>query len=346
MLASIQLLRAVAAIAVAAFHVQFDLQRYFGLGERLPNLLIGAAGVDLFFVISGFVMVWTSGHKFGVPGAATDFLRRRVIRIVPLYWAVTAVYLAVIVAMPSSGPTYSPADIATSLFFIPALRPDGTIVQPIVGQGWSLNYEMFFYVLFAVALLFKPKVGLPLLLLALAALVSAHFSFELGTVLDFWTAPIVLEFILGLSIGLVARCGYFIPRPAGYCAVMLGLFLLFYPGLPVTDTNRVLFWGLPAAMIVGGLVLGKIEPPKICRSAIILVGDASYALYLLHALCNRAFLMVASKAGLDIGAFVWPVLLLSVGFAIVVSIGAHLIFERPVTKWLRSGRGQTIASTL
>lgn len=342
---SIQLLRAVAAIGVAAFHVQFDLQRYFGLGDRLPNLIVGAAGVDLFFVISGFVMAWTSGHLFGIPGAAADFLRRRVIRVVPLYWAVTALYLAVIAAMPSSGPSYSPADMVTSLLFIPALRPDGGIVQPIVGQGWSLNYEMFFYGLFALALLFKRKIGLPLLFLTFGGLVAAHFSLDLGTVLTFWTAPLILEFLFGLLIGLAARAGYTVPRPFGFFAVALALVLLFFPPLHVTEVNRALTWGIPAALIVGGLVLARIEPPRRFAPAITLLGDASYALYLLHALCDRAVLMAAAKTGLDLSAIVWPLLVVSVVFAVAVSVGVHLMFERPITKRLRSRREGPLPAT-
>lgn len=346
---SIQLLRAVAAIGVAAFHVQFDLQRYYGLGHLLPDLTVGAAGVDLFFVISGFIMAWTSGHLFGTRGAASGFLWRRVARIVPLYWAVTALYLGITLVLPGSGPSYSPVDVAASLLFIPALRPDGTIVQPIVGQGWSLNYEMFFYGLFAIALLFRRSLGLSLLCLMFTGLVAAHFTFDLGTILHFWTMPLILEFVFGLSIGIAARSGFVLPRYLAVALISAGLILLFAPWAPIpTESNRPFVWGIPAAMIVAGLVLGRLEPKRF-RWSILTLGDASYALYLLHALCARAVLLVAAHLGLDLSSLAWPLLLVSVSLGVAISVVVHMLFERPVSNWLklcwRPAQGMDVSSS-
>lgn len=332
---SIQLLRAMAAIGVTTFHVQQDLQRYFGLIGSLPRLVVGAAGVDVFFVISGFVMAWTQFDAYAKPGAASDFMARRVIRIVPLYWMVTALYLAIMQVLPGLGSNYSPTDIARSLFFIPTVRPDSPDVQPIVGQGWSLNYEMLFYILFALALLLKRSSALPLLCLTFVALVMAHYVLDLGTALHFWTTPIIMEFLAGLLIGTAARSGLSLPTWAGAIITLLGAVLFFSSSMPsITDENRLLVWGLPAVMIVGGLTLGKTEP-VLGRRTFIALGDASYTLYLIHPLCIRAFLLAAGRIGIDVNAMAWPLLIVAVCLSLVASILVHHLIERPTTRWLR-----------
>src|SRR6478609_4729014 len=92
-LLSVQMLRALAAAMVVLHHIQLNLALGFGLPEALPNLAVGSAGVDIFFGISGFVMVISSDRLFARPGAAKTFITRRLIRIVPLYWAVTSIYV-------------------------------------------------------------------------------------------------------------------------------------------------------------------------------------------------------------------------------------------------------------
>src|SRR5438270_5929207 len=90
---AIQILRGLAALGVVFYHFQLDLQRHLRVTDFVPNLLWGSCGVDLFFVISGFVMVYASARLFGAQGGPGQFLLRRAIRIVPLYWGVTTSYL-------------------------------------------------------------------------------------------------------------------------------------------------------------------------------------------------------------------------------------------------------------
>src|SRR3954453_23077189 len=117
-----------------------------------------AAGVDVFFVISGFIMVHASARLFGAPDGGRIFLARRVARIVPIYWAVTTLYLAIALA----GPEFLNREfldwpyVVASYLFVPVTRPDG-LVQPLYGLGWTLNYELFFYASFAVALAVGPS---------------------------------------------------------------------------------------------------------------------------------------------------------------------------------------------
>ena len=116
------------------------------------------AGVDIFFVISGFIMVYASSRWFGSARAPRVFLAHRIARIVPLYWATMMVYLAVLLLTPwlLNSEYLAPHFVIASFLFIPAARPDG-LVQPLYSLGWTLNYEMFFYALFAIAIAFPRR---------------------------------------------------------------------------------------------------------------------------------------------------------------------------------------------
>ena len=157
---AIQVLRALAATAVVCAHFQMDLGRLLNARDALPDLTLGHAGVDLFFVISGFVMVYASEPMFGRAGGSWQFMTRRLIRIVPVYWLASTLYLVMALAIPVFEKSYSTASVVASYLFIPWPRLDG-IMQPLVGQGWTLNYEMFFYAIFAMAVSAPRRSRLP-----------------------------------------------------------------------------------------------------------------------------------------------------------------------------------------
>src|SRR5262245_61905199 len=143
-LVSIQALRAIAALLVFLGHAinQVNLE----VAEEFPNSY-GPFGVDLFFVISGFVMVYSSERLFGQPGASVKFFARRLARIVPLYWAATAILVWFDV------PNASTKAVLGSLFFVPHIP----LEAPLLDVGWTLIFEMFFYSVFAIALLAKRR---------------------------------------------------------------------------------------------------------------------------------------------------------------------------------------------
>src|SRR5262249_32463856 len=122
--------------------------------NSLPRFMLGAAGVDLFFVISGFVMVYASEPLYEKLGAPRVFFLRRLARIVPSYWATTIFLLAYgMIARVDLATSWDAAEwIVASFLFIPCPRPNG-VMLPYHYVGWTLNYEMFFYVVFAGAIL-------------------------------------------------------------------------------------------------------------------------------------------------------------------------------------------------
>ncbi len=153
-IASIQILRALAALMVVFSHVQadsFDTANRAGQHFAGFHMLPLNAGVDLFFVISGFIMVYASRRLFGTPRAGAQFMARRIARIVPLYWLATSLALILLGYEAARGKGAFPGvwEILASFGFIPFARPQDGLVQPVTGVGWTLNYEMFFYAVFA-----------------------------------------------------------------------------------------------------------------------------------------------------------------------------------------------------
>ena len=349
-LLSVQILRAAAALGVVAHHVQLDLATRMGLPGALPDFNLGAAGVDVFFVISGFVMVYASEPLFGRPDGPRRFLARRLIRIVPLYWAVTSLYLGLTLFSPEMATSsYSPGVIAASYLFFPYPRDDG-VMQPVIGLGWTLNYEMFFYLVFGLAVAVRRVAAVA----GVAAVLLLGFWLNrvagpLPGALGFWTESVVLEFVFGMAAALALRSGVRL-QPATAVALMGAALVALALALPirlVPNVSRGINWGLPVALVVAGAVLGDFRRSdgRLAR-ALGLLGDASYSLYLLHPFVIRLFRELW-RAGLVPGAAApWCYAALVVGGAIAAALASYRFFERPVTQLLRgimAGRTRTTA---
>lgn len=310
---SIQILRAFAALAVVLFHAHW-----------LP---MGFAGVDVFFVISGFIM-----GAVGIRERPASFTFRRLARILPLYWLVTLAFCALsLIHGVMDHFHFTPRQLVQSLLFIPYRADDGTI-SPLVVQGWTLNYEMLFYLIFAACLLTpRPRllaIGMIGLLVAGGALRQPT-----GPILETWTAPILIEFAAGLALSASQR-----HLPALLAWLALGAGLAAFALLPLfgpqdlTGWNRLAALGIPALLIVAG-ALGVEQaggagpwPPRF-TGLLILLGDASYSLYLIHGLTLPACEKLLRHH---------PVLgvLLGVALSLVAAILCHLKLEKPLARWL------------
>ncbi|MGY2048377.1 acyltransferase family protein [Methylobacterium sp. JK268] len=333
----LQALRAAAAVMVVLHHLGHELGT-LGLRGEGPAALPWWAGVDVFFVISGFIMVHATGPDYDRPGGRIRFLAHRVARVVPLYWLVTLAFLAVALAAPrtlgDAGAALSPGFVAASFLFWPAARPDGTL-QPLYGLGWTLNYEMFFYVVFALGL-GRGRVrtvawiaGLFALLIGLGAAIR-----PLPAPLAFWSDPIVVEFLLGAALGLIHRGGGRLGRPV---CVALGLGavigLASCGGGEVSGFARPLWAGVPAAMLVAASGLAeRASAPR----PVVALGDASYALYLVHPFALRAVREAATRLGLVpvLGGIGIGTLMLA--GSIAAALLTYRLIERPLTRRLRA----------
>ena len=327
-LLSIQYLRALAALSVVAFHacqwarIDFD---------------IGSAGVDVFFVISGFIM-WRTTEKGGVSPA--EFLRRRAIRIVPLYWTVTLGLAAAALAFPARFPDVEPTawHVFASLAFIQHLNPQG-LPFPLLAPGWTLNYEAVFYLLFAAGLLVPLAQRAMVLTLALAGATLVGFLYPPVYIMLF--NPLLLEFAAGMWLARFMGEGLSPGRHLGWGMLVAGLagFAAMHVAGVEWDLWRPLFWGLPAFLIVAGLTAveadGGLPEIKLFRA----LGDASYSIYLCHPLTVGALAVTFGT---------WNAWVFVPGAMVVgAALGwlAWRVFERPATAALRGGlRGRESAA--
>ena len=344
----IQGLRALAAAAVALLHIADEAGALVGAPGHSPYRWIDAlpleAGVDLFFVISGFVMVWSSWDAFGNARSVAPFVWRRVLRIVPIYWLLTAATVAIALAAPgaiSDGLRDGWGYVAASFAFVPWRRADG-FVQPVLRLGWTLEYEMLFYALVACTLPLRRPAALPAIVVAIAALVLAGQTMPFAAApLAFWTDPIVAEFALGVLVAVAARRGWRAGWPGAVALlVCLGL-AAWLSGLPGGDV-RALVRGVPSAL----LVFCALSWQRLPRWLVV-IGDASYALYLVHPFPMRALRVLFARLPVPADAAVPLYLLASLLVAIAVAVALHRLVEQPILGWGRRLReAQTAAASL
>lgn len=323
---TIQCLRGVSALLVVLYHIIVIM--HDRLGMPVPRFTVGMAGVDFFFAISGFIMVVVTRDLWGQKGFAKAFFKRRVIRIVPLYWIATTIKL--LQTLIVGGAVTSGWHIFASYFFIPAWDNNHN-PYPIFIPGWTLSFEMFFYILFAVILAFKrsPVVPLTFLLAAFALIGAIYAPFEQAVfhVIN----PQLIEFIFGMWIATHARRSSIPPGAAWIVIIVAGACLAISNGMPAVEAERlrVIVFGIPAALILYAMV--SLEEHAIWKSPKFLaLGNASYAIYLTHGFTIAIVAGLLSVLPLGKGIDVFAMLLMSVLASCMVGHWVHRYIEVPI----------------
>ena len=330
MLTHIQILRFIAAFAVVAFHAWGVAPNYIRMPEHANpfGLTEFGHGVDLFFVISGFIIFYAT-HRAQPTSAA--FLRQRIERVVPLYFAVTFAVTALALTWPewfASDGWYTPRHILKSLAFIAFTDGD----MPVVYVGWSLEFEMFFYLAAALMMAFTEKPWRNLVVLfALLPIAGAlpGVAMALGNY-AFFTDALLLEFTLGVVAGHL-----FVTRrldgPMAF-SVFLAVAML----LARDPTSRALLYGLPsAALVFGAAVLSRHRPdPSGPERALARLGDASYSIYLaqVQTVSFAARLMGAAFPSISPYALV----LLVSGLVTLLGLALNIAVEKPLLRLCRN----------
>jgi peptidoglycan/LPS O-acetylase OafA/YrhL len=298
---AIQGLRGIAALLVVADHsiLQFSQTTR---ADRVANAhlihvaeTLGRQGVEIFFLISGFVMTVASYEDFKQPNASSGFLWRRIARIVPLYWLITAL---VVVQIVWQGRPLHPLDLVRSLAFIPYVNDDGTL-QPLLRRGWTLNYEMFFYAVFAIALFQRPQRGLSAVIgtLVLLAVVGQLWSADRCIAdscraLSFYLQPVMLYFAGGIVLGAFRvflqrrnrTPGLRFDNGLGLALVLTAAqaaYISFATASTLTYVAGILYCILATAACA--LLEDRSEHGRL-RVLSLMVGEASYSIYMTHSL--------------------------------------------------------------
>jgi exopolysaccharide production protein ExoZ len=301
----------------------------------------GTTGVDIFFVISGFVMM-TSSVSLPREHAARTFLVRRFQRIAPPYWALTTLKVLLLLAVPaiSMKGLGSHWHIVASYLFLPAANGGDNF--PVLIAGWTLTFEMLFYLLFAVALLFRAqfRVHLMSFLACMICMVAAGGVLirpggpALLTIFD----PIVLEFLYGVILGHAVLANR-LPRPSVCLGLLVSgyaclLWLVPYQSLWIRPIGS----GLPAFAVVTGAV--GLERYVRSRTPLWVteLGNSSYSLYLTHGLLIPFFVVILRK--IQLTGHLATLLFLVLGTLVCLAVGElfYRWFELPMMRFFRSAR--------
>lgn len=322
MLTSIQTLRALAAWLVVMHHYM-QIVHNFSLTDPLSKALhmYGAIGVDLFFIISGFVIYISASGKNVTPGI---FAAHRLARIAPAYWIFTAITAAALIAAPNFVPLtqFEPLFFVKSLLFIPAQNPSGIGHFPLITVGWTLNYEMAFYCIFLLSLYCPKLYRLPLI--ALGLFVLCKLLSRLGGDFSFYANKIIYEFLFGIMIAAAYKQGWVqkLSLTASIALLTLGIGMIIYFG---QVNHRPLQSGFPCALILLAAVSLERFFPK--SGILIKLGDWSYSTYLSHILVMC--LMMKAQQAFELNAAI-TFMLIIIGI-LAVSYISFTFIEKPVS---------------
>lgn len=325
MLYSIQFLRAVAAWVVVGHHfmqIFFGFQRQGLVGNFFSDY--GALGVDLFFVISGFVIYHATADKVVFP---SQFLLSRLIRIAPAYWFFTLLTAGVVYFFQGIVPLtqFEVLFFFKSLMFIPAMNPSGIGYFPLLTPGWSLNFEMLFYLIFSFTLLFSGKNRLLALMLGFVLL---HFVVPIfGTPWNFFKNKIVFEFLFGVGVAVIYRYGLLSNVSIIFTSLMLllAIFIVMIKG----GAHHYLYTGFPCALIVMAVLSQERLFPR--KSSFIALGNWSYSTYLCHVLVLSLAFKLFNTFNIPIEIII---ALVTISILLISKISFSLI-ESCSSKWLK-----------
>ncbi len=318
---SLQYLRAFAAVGVVVYHALAPWNLF-------P---LGAAGVDIFFVLSGFLMFTLTARR---PIGPARFLLDRAARIAPLYWLATLATFAASTASRAGIPlvSRSPVLLLQSLLFLPR-GPSPAPVYPTLFVGWTLDYEVFFYLVFAGMLTLGARRRLPAMTACFGALVLlGALIHPRDCTLSTYANPIILEFLAGAWI---AAC-FERSAPGQTLGRAVGLALVFAAPVVLHDLPRSGF-ALLAITLVGSMVAVERAAliPKL--PALRFVGDASYSIYLFHVLAFTLADFVLTHGGRLVHAVGGTPFLVACRIASGIGLGClvHLGVERPLLRGTR-----------
>ena len=338
-LLGLQMLRGVAAVLVVLHHVAVTLAlpKYMGLviagGIFAP---LGRAGVDLFFVLSGFIIYYVHHGDIGRPQRLRRYAMRRLVRIYPTYWVVLFLLVVAAFALPSLGASFyrQPRVLLQSALLIPFTRPGE---YTIVSVAWTLSHELLFYTLFGIAII-SNRVGRKIFAIWLLCLIAARLMPALPPPLNFFLHVKNLEFFIGMAVARLLLSERFQP---GWGVLLTGAIgfvavgAIERGGFDFQESAPTLLYGAAAAAMI--IALGALEERRSLRAVprpLVLLGAASYSIYLIHFTVVIALVKVAHGAQLTEGPahFLFPAIAI---VAIAAGLSLYALVERPVLRIAR-----------
>jgi len=309
----IQMLRGLAAFAVVIYHIQLLAEKNGIINQIIVNNISENlyVGVDIFFVISGFIMAKT---VVGSDISGLEFIRRRIIRIVPLYWVLTFFLFTSInlISNVMQISSYSYRQLLASLFFSSDIF---YMSVPIIDQGWTLEFEMFFYILISICLIFTRKRNALMLTgvtLILICLLGANQMF--------------LEFVIGITVYYINKFIYLKEILFKFTAIFAVLIFLLLFSMDYSSDLRVVIYGIPCALMLLACANINLAP----TNRLVVLGEISYSLYLSQSLLLFWFVKGSVLITNQLLQFFCLSILIPIS-CVVIAFFIHKFIEIPLT---------------
>ena len=338
---SIQALRFFAAFLVLAMHAGLYASERLDASYSRYIWDAGSTGVDIFFIISGFVITISSRRLLHVGDGWRTFALRRILRVVPLYWILMTAKLFITAVIPSAAlhSTFEPYYVIASYLFLPAKGMGGAIF-PYLGVGWTLNFEFLFYFIFGSALFFGLNVFKTCLVVFSLLGISSLLKNPSLPAISFYFDAIVLEFLFGMLLAKYVAYNPLVNIKIALALIILGAGFILMPPNTLSGLPRFLWRGVPALALVAGFVFLEQNIGNITPRWLSFLGDSSYALYLSHP-------FIAPLAPILLYGIGVKDIFLSMSASIVMSIGVACVVwamvDRPIytnlTRRFLIGRG-------
>jgi peptidoglycan/LPS O-acetylase OafA/YrhL len=337
MIRSLQACRAVAALLVVLLHTSegiFALPKYFASRPLGHFFAFGGAGVDFFFVLSGFIIAHVHWDDIGSKHRLRAYIAKRLTRIYPVYWAALVPVLAVFLLVPAFGKGHErdPGTILCSLVLLPL--PSG---EPVLIVSWSLVFEVFFYTLFGLLIASRRWGGL-----AMGAWLAVVLACITGRLTTFpWTfvgSVYHLEFVSGAALALAVK-HYDVPAPR--CLVVVGAAIFLATGMvevhiqPQRTLGHLAGYTAGSMLVLAGVIEAErsalLKPPRL----LVFLGDASYSIYLVHFPALSVLAKLAKALHVDAYVPALALFCLLAAGATIVGCLFHLVVERPLLRYYR-----------
>ena len=332
----IQVLRGIASLLVVLFHVTITFATINKQAFGFNFFLFGGAGVDIFFVLSGFIITYTSFKTLNRPDKVLPFISRRFVRIFPAYWIIIGLFLLTQIIFPTFYKThydFSVENLLSTVFLLP-----GHVM--VNGVSWTLSFELFFYLLFSIAFII-PKRKWAFCLFAfyamiLIALPVLQYNFDNSNEwVKLITSPMNIEFFMGVIAAAIIRK---IPRNLSLPLVITGSIIFLTSGVCADLNyyllhnifNRVLLFGIPAFLIVIGLVRFELNNQLKVHNILLSLGEASYSLYLIHLPLISAAIKLIGRLNIQNNIILHLLLFIVIILVCCTSVLFYKCIEKPL----------------